>query len=108
MSRAIFEVESDPLHYSQALANHEMEPPLKNLSHTSVIKNACHFWIVGLSLAEMSFRVDYNATTLIPSIHCGAGVQWTTFLVSKQKRKFMGSSFRTQDTIRSSDWNKRV
>lgn len=47
MKRAMFEVESVPLHYMRTPATYQNDLRVKKLSYTSVVENACHFWRVG-------------------------------------------------------------
>lgn len=69
MRSAIFELESILLHYTRAPGSYQNDQRGEKLTHTFVIEVACHFWCVCFPWGRMSSRVNYYATSLIPSGH---------------------------------------
>lgn len=69
MKRAKFEKETNLFHHMRALCNYKNGLLSKKLSHTSVVELACQFSRVTSQMDEMSSKVVYNATSLIPSGH---------------------------------------
>lgn len=73
ITRKVFEVKSALPHYRRAMKIHKNYLRLMKHSHTSVDDVTIHLWHLGLQWSVMSSKMDYYATSLIPSSHS----EWT-------------------------------
>jgi DNA modification methylase len=67
VSRQIFQIEQAPLQFVRRQGNYNSNPIAKKVTHTNMVDIAIHLWKTGLTTAQMLEKVDYCASSYVPS-----------------------------------------